>query len=50
MAAVGKPKEPVLTEEPVDYMKDAPPPRPYSEAISDKHRKFLEDNKIPLED
>jgi hypothetical protein len=44
MATVGnenkkKPAEPV--EEPVDYLRDAPPARPYSDAVSDEHRKAL---------
>lgn len=42
MAAVGKPEKAELTEKTVDYMKDAPPARPYSEAVTDEHRKFLE--------
>jgi hypothetical protein len=51
MATVGKQAKdeaPVPTETEVDYMADAPPARPYSEAVSDKHRAFLTENNIPL--
>jgi hypothetical protein len=35
-----KPEEPTGEPE-VDYMADAPPARPYSEAISESHRELL---------
>ena len=33
----------------VDYMKDAPPARPYSEAITDEHRAALEEAGFKVE-
>jgi hypothetical protein len=51
MATTGKPQKTEATEPtetPVDYMKDAPPARPYSEAITPEHRKFLETNGVSV--
>lgn len=48
MATTGKPQKTEAVEEPVDYMKDAPPARPYSEAITPEHRKFLEANGVSV--
>lgn len=43
-----KPKSKVEEKE-VDVMKDAPPERPYGEAITDEHREFLRENGTVVE-
>lgn len=35
-------------EKEVDYMADAPPARPYSEAVSDEHRALLAEHGIAI--
>jgi hypothetical protein len=45
MATVGKQDTPKKDEKPteveVDYMRDAPPERPYADAVTEEHRAFL---------
>lgn len=49
MAAVGKKKAEDSQEQEVDFMADAPPARPYHEAVSDEHRQLLGENGVHLE-
>lgn len=50
MAATPKAEKPAEPQEvEVDYMADAPKARPYSEAITDEHRKVLEEAGIPIQ-
>lgn len=37
-------------ENDVDYMADAPKARPYSEAITDEHRRVLKDEGVVVEE
>ena len=51
MATVGKKKQDEeVTEKEVDFMADAPPERPYHEAVTDEHRQILAEAGIPVID
>jgi hypothetical protein len=40
--------ETAVTEQEIDFMADAPPERPYHEAVSDSHRELLTEHGVVL--
>jgi hypothetical protein len=48
MARTGATEKPTDAEPVVDFMVDAPPARPYGDAITDQHRALLAENGVTV--